>query len=255
MKDLRQFITKWRMVSAVQLRREAESSLRVSEDSLRKMMSRLRKNGAIRSCRMGSETVYFDSSLRKGADYINSLSSEEGSLFLKPSGIQHHLLMLDLAQGLVAMNSTLSVDGNVLTDTHSSSYSEHEDFFRKHAPDLTLSAKANSEGLLCYIEVERTLKAAARYRAKWGVYESDESVSLVLYWSYDRRFERRLQDLMGKYFRRMIGDKSFEIGTMLDSDFKNLEAQAPVKLFSIQGKRTVRLGELVIDKFKEGKVA
>jgi len=176
-------------------------------------------------------------------------------LFLKPSGIQHHLLMLDLAQGLVAMNSTLSVDGNVLTDTHSSSYSEHEDFFRKHAPDLTLSAKANSEGLLCYIEVERTLKAAARYRAKWGVYESDESVSLVLYWSYDRRFERRLQDLMGKYFRRMIGDKSFEIGTVLNSDFEAQKESAIVKLFSMSGSRSARLGELIQRKTREREVA
>jgi len=255
MKDLRAFLFDWRIASAGQLRKEAMSSLGVSDAALRVMLGRLREAQMVRSCRMGDETIFFDLSLRRRADYIDSLAPDVRAAFLKRSGIQHHLLMLDLAQALKFMNSEFSVQGNVLTDTHSSSYSEHENFFRKHAPDLTIADKSNSKGLLCYVEVERTLKAAVRYQSKWSAYEGDESVSLVLYWVYDRRFEKRLQSLMTKYFRRILGDKTFEIGTVLNSDFEALKESAVVKLFSVGSSRTAALGETIKRKIRERAVA
>lgn len=255
MQSLRSFLEDWRMASVTQLRKEAELSLRVSEDALRVMLSRLRDAQMIRSCRMGEETVVFDVSLKKRADYIETLSSGTRASFLKRSGIHHHLLMVDLAQDLRQLNSDFLIQGNVLSESHSSTYSAHEEFFRKHAPDLTLSDRSNPQSLLCYLEVERTLKAEVRYHAKWSAYETDENVSVVLYWLYDRRLEKRLQDLMERFFRRSLGDRAFSIGTVLQSEFEIQKSNTPVKLYSIGQKKLISLQELLTQRLKRREVA
>lgn len=215
-KQIEGFLKKWRIVTSDRIKRFALSTP-VSDDVFRNALLRLRRKEKLLTLSLQGKSYHFHASLKPRVEALEKLSLEERNERFSSWGFDHHLKVVDLGLKLEKLFPHFQVIPNLFSDHVSFATGSTFSKKRKVVPDLTLIDTLGGEPKLLFIEVECTLKNPKSYEKKWLAYERDAEVKSVLYWTFDRYIEARLQTLMKNYFEGEEAREDFELALVNES--------------------------------------
>jgi hypothetical protein len=233
-KQVKSFLSKWRIASTELLRNEAFSET-PPKQNLHRALTCLRRAQLISSLSVAGVWYHFDYHLKRRFEALEKLSYKDRTKRFSSWGMDHHLKVIQVGLTLEKCFPDIHLNANLFSDHVSFSTGSQGQRGLKFVPDLTLTSN-DSTPELSFIEVERTLKSKRRYEQRWLAYENDSSLVSCIYWVFDSYNATRLMELMSAYFQDGRARKKFRLAIVLDKDFQKSPSEKSVTVFNRYGR-------------------